>query len=367
MKFKCLQSTLITAVQNAAKAASAKSTIPALEGILFSVQNGELTLTGYDLDLGIQTSLAVNESENGGIVLNARLISDIIRKMPNSEISFEVTENLMVNLYGGEAEFSILGMEISDYPNVPQINPQTSFKIPQKELKSMIGQTLFAVAATDLKPVHMGSKFDLKDNMLSIVSVDGVRMALRKEKIEFDDISFVVPGKALGEIFRMLDETSENDAVLCVERNQISFEIGSYIIISRLLEGDFINYRNAMSFETDIIAEVNVRELADSLERTLLLINEKHKSPVRLEFKDEWLSVSCTTALGKINDKIRVSYNGNPLVIGVNAKYLLEAIKHSESDMVRIMLSGSLSPIKILPKDGDSFIFLVLPIRMKGE
>ena len=173
MKFKCLQSTLITAVQNAAKAASAKSTIPALEGILFSVQNGELTLTGYDLDLGIQTSLAVNESENGGIVLNARLISDIIRKMPNSEIYFEVGENLMVNLYGGEAEFSILGMEISDYPNVPKINPQTSFKIPQKELKSMIGQTLFAVAATDLKPVHMGSKFDLKDNILNIVSVDG--------------------------------------------------------------------------------------------------------------------------------------------------------------------------------------------------
>lgn len=367
MKFICEKGKFFEAVQNTAKAAAGKSPIPALEGILLTLEGNELTITGYDLDIGIKTNIDVVGKEDGEIVLSARLINDIIRKMPSGDISVEADEKCMVNLTAGDVEFAIMGLSSNDYPIVPSVNPETSFTMPQASLKSMIGQTLFAIATTDTKPVHMGSKFEVIDNVLNVVSVDGVRMARRQEPVIFSNIGFVVPGKTLNEIQRMLEDDSEKTVTMCIDRNQISFSIGSYVIISRLLEGDFINYNNVMNFTCDTWATVNCREFIDTLDRTLLLINDKHKSPVKCEFNGDTLSVSCTTALGKINDKINIEYNGNPLTIGFNAKYMLDALKNSDSDQVKILLSGALSPIKITPMQGESFSFLVLPVRLKSE
>lgn len=367
MKFICEKGKFFDAIQNTSKAAATKSPIPALEGILLTLEENQLVITGYDLDIGIKTEIEVVGKEDGEIVLSARLINDIIRKMPNGEISVSANENCMVNLNSGDVEFSIMGLSSNDYPVVPSVNPETSFTMSQAALKSMIGQTLFAIATTDTKPVHMGSKFEIINNVLNVVSVDGVRMARRQEPVVFNDIAFVVPGKTLSEIQRMLEDDGDKNVTMCIDRNQISFQIGSYIIISRLLDGDFINYNNVMNFSCETLATVNCREFIDTLERTLLLISDKHKSPVKCEFNSETLSVSCTTALGKINDKINIEYNGSQLSIGFNAKYMLDALKNSETDQVKILLSGALSPIKIIPMQGESFSFLVLPVRLKNE
>lgn len=365
MKFIVQKSDLYNAVINTAKASSAKSTIPALEGIHFDLSANTLTLTGYDLDLGIKTSIEVDGRTDGAIVVNSRLASDLFRKLPEGNISFEVDAKNMVNILAGDVEFSIMGMSEDDYPSIPIVNPEKSFKLPQASLKEMINQTLFAVAVNEIKPVHTGSKFDIIDGELNVVSVDGVRMAIRREKVDFEDISFVVPGKTLNEISRMLEDVADKEVILCVDRNQISFEIGNYTVISRLLEGDFINYENSLSFESDIVAKVNVRELSDSLERAMLLINEKHKSPVKLEFEANVLKISCASSLGRVNDSIKIDYVGAPLKIGLNAKYMLDAVRHSNCDMVRIMLVSSIKPVKVLPLEGDSFTFLIMPMRIK--
>ena len=365
MKFIAQKSEIYDAVINTGKAASAKSTIPALEGIHFDLNENTLTLTGYDLDLGIKTSFQVDGKDNGAIVINARLVSDLIRKLPDGNICFDVDEKNMVNIKAGEVEFSIMGMQEDDYPSIPVVSPEKSFSMPQALLKEMINQTLFAVAVNEIKPVHTGSKFDIIDGELNVVSVDGVRMAIRKEKVDFEDFSFVVPGKTLSEVSRMLDDDTEKKVTLCVDRNQISFEVEKYTIISRLLEGDFINYANSMSFNSDIVAKVNVREFSDSLERAMLLINEKHKSPVKLEFEPGMLKISCASSLGKVNDSIKIEYSGTPLKIGLNAKYMLDAISHSNSDMVKIMLMSAIKPVKVLPIEGDSFTFLIMPMRIK--
>lgn len=365
MKFTSAKQILIDALLNTAKAAATKSTIPALEGLLLHLEGNELTITGYDLEIGIKTTIEVNGIEDGEIVLNSKLFCDIMRKMPNVIITVAEQTGLKVILSADEIEYSIMGMSGNDYPIIPEINRSVSFDISEEMLKSMIGQTLFAISTIDTKPVHMGSKFEIIDNTLNVVSVDGVRMAKRSEPLEYNDVAFVVPGKTLNEIFRMLSDDSEKKACISIDRNQIIFVINGYTIISRLLEGDFIDYNKVMNFNTTTEAIVNVRELAESVDRTLLLISDKYKSPVVFTFEGDFLQINCETAIGKVNEKLKVDYSGEKMEIAFNSRYILDALKNSECDKVKFQMTGSLAPIKIVPLEGDSFTFIVLPIRLR--
>lgn len=365
MKFTSAKEILIEALLNAAKASSTKSTIPALEGLLLQLMGDQLTITGYDLEIGIKTTIEVNGIEDGEIVLNAKLFCDIMRKMPNKIITVSEKPGLKVMVKAEEIEYSILGMSGQDYPILPDVNRSVSFEMQEDILKSMIGQTLYAISTIDTKPVHMGSKFEIVDKKLNVVSVDGVRMAKRTEFIDYDDVSFVVPGKALSEILKMLSDDPEKKAFISVDRNQIIFIINGYTIISRLLEGEFLDYNKVMNFSTNIEAVINVRELAESVDRTLLLISDKYKSPVVFTFDNDYLVINCETAIGRVNEKIKIEYSGEKLEIAFNSRYVLDALKNSECDKVRILMSGSLAPIKILPMGDESFTFIVLPIRLR--
>lgn len=365
MKFSCSKEIILSAVQTTAKAAAGKSTIAALEGILMELEGNILTITGYDLDLGIKTSIEVNGIESGNIVVGARKFGDIIRKMPTGDIIFECNDNNNAEISGRNTQITIMCMSADDYPNIPQINPETNFSISQKLLKSMIMQTKFAVAVTDNKPALMGCKFEIENNILNVAAVDGVRIALRQEPLTYSDISFIVPTKTLEELTHILSDDSDRDVTISIDRNQISFTVDNYVMISRLLDGDFIPYRNYLKCNPEIYAEVNTREMIEMLDRTTLIIDEKNKNPIRCEIRQDAIYMSCTTAIGKLNDQISAKYNGEPIVIGFNARYMLEAFKACDTDTVKLVTASSVTPLIILPMEGNAFTYLVLPMRLK--
>ena len=369
MKCICNKIVLREALTNVSRVIASKSSIPALEGVQLKAYGNSLTLTGYDMEAGITTTIDAQVLAEGEIVLPARLFSDMIRKMAAEDVSISVGEKLLTEVVGGTARFTIMGIASEEFPELPRVEEGESISLPQDKLKSMIEQTLFAIAQTDTKPVHTGSLFDLSEGTLHVVSVDGYRLALRSEVVGGDQaMSFVVPGKVLGEIVKLLKDDGENPASLTVSRRHIVFSIDSYNVISRLLEGEFLDYKVSIpqGGKTTVIA--NTREFIEGVERASLLISDRLRSPLRINFDPEGsIQISCSTPLGKSYDEVACTLEGDGVEMGFNNKYIMDALKASGSDEVRLELSGPLSPIKVLPLEGDEFLFLVLPVRLKHE
>lgn len=367
MKIILNKALLCEAVLNVSRAVSSKSTILALEGILLKAKNQSLSLTGYDLELGITTSIEADVREEGEIILSARLFSDMIRRMPSDTVSIESDEKLLTHIAGGKAEYTILGLDPEEFPELPAIVKEGALKIEAQVLRSMIDQTLFAIAQTDAKPVHKGSLFEISEGMLTVVSVDGFRLAMRREPLaDESDQRFVVPGKTLSEVSKLLGNPEEMIEA-SVSRKYIVFHIGGYQVISRLLEGDFLDYRSAIPKESNTTVTISTRSFMDCIERISLLISDKLRSPLKLSFSENTIRASCSTAIGKANDEIACEKEGNDLEMGFNSKYLLDALRACGSDEVLLELTGPLSPMRVVPREGDSFLFLVLPVRLKND
>ncbi|MCR5021320.1 DNA polymerase III subunit beta [Ruminococcus sp.] len=366
MKFSIDRSVLSDALVNASKASAVRSTIPALEGVLINLKDNVITITGYDLELGIKCIVSPTEAiEDGEIVVNAKIFGEMIRKMPSGEVEIS-SEGDNVTIKSGSVVYNVVGVSGDNYPNIPELKKDITFYVDESVMKSMIRQTIHAVALTDIKPVHMGSKFHIENNILSVVSVDGVRMAKRVEPVEYNDIDFVVPKKTLDEFMKMLsDEPNEKKISVCIDRNQICFSKEDYIIISRLLEGNFIDYDKIMNFEEKMTASVNAVDFSTSLDRTLLLNTDKYKCPVICVFENDELHIDIKTSVGKMSDVIPIKYSGEKLEIAFNAKYMIDALNNSECDEVRIDCTGALFPRRIRPMNDDSFVGIVLPVRNK--
>ena len=286
MKIQCQKSQLVEAVSNVQRAVSSKSTLAALEGILLkTTTNGDLKLCGYDLELGITTVIEAQVDEPGEVVLSARLFGDIVRRLPDETVTILVDEKMITQITCGPSEFSIVGIPSSEYPELPSVEGASSIDLTSPILKSMIRQTLFAVADTDAKPVHTGTLFNIENGIIRLVSVDGYRLAMRTEMInlkfeEEDEIRFVVPGKTLSEVIKLLPDQDENVEIL-VGRRHIIFKIEKYSVISRLLEGEFLDYKAAIPAQFTTEVTVNTRNLINSVERVSMLITDRLKSPVR--------------------------------------------------------------------------------------
>lgn len=368
MKISCNRTMLSEAVMNVSRAVSSKSSLPALEGILLKTNENSLFLSGYDLETGIETVIDATVFEAGEIILSAKILSDIVRKMSSERVEISCDEKLLTVISGGAAEFTILGIPSNEYPEMPTYNEIATFKISQNKLKSMINQTIYAVSQVDTKPVHTGSLFELVNDTLTVISVDGFRLAIRKEKIDFDDeISFIVPGKALTEIAKLLSDDDDNEIEISVGKKQITFKLTEYKVLSRLIEGEFLNYRKTIPAESSIKVRVKTKDFIESIERVSLLITEKLKSPVRCSFKDNEISLSCATTIGKACDSVQCKTDGEPLEIGFNNKYLIEALRYCECDEVLIEMNTPVSPMKMSALDGDNILYLILPVRLKEE
>lgn len=367
MKIICNTEILSDACQNVQRAVSSKTTITAIEGILLKASENQLTLTGYDLEVGITTTIEAKVEEEGSIILNARILCDILKKLPGEKVIIEADERQLSVIRCGEVEYKLIGIAADEYPELPSVKGGLPILIEPEILKDMIRQTIFAVAVNDNKVVHTGIKFEITRDQLKLIAVDGFRLAIRTENIKYtgEDMSFVVPAKTLSEVTKLIDTC---DVIsMNIGKRHIIFEVGTYSIISRLLDGDFLDYNAALPKSVTTEVKVNVKLIIESIERTSLLITDRLKSPLRCIFDDNLVKISSVTSLGTANDRINAQIEGNRVEIGFNNRFLLDALKVCDTEDVKISLNGSLSPITLKPIEGENFLFLVLPVRLKND
>ena len=368
MKFTCEKGLLQTACTIASRATASKSPIPALEGLLIEAR-ADVKITGYDLKEGIYTNIQADVAEGGSVVVGARFFGEMIRRLPDGFVTISVDRNNSVKVKCGKTEFNFMGISPEDYPEMPVMDAINTISLPQNILSSMINQTIFAVADTDVRPIYTGTLFEVEGDTLTLVSVDGYRLAKRSERLEnakMENCSFVVPGSTLSDVVRVCGDTDE-PAQIAVGAKHISFFIGGTVIISRRLEGEFLNYRRSIPemFRTVIQAERS--ELMQVIDRVSLIISEKNSSPVRMGFGDGTIDCYCVTPFGKAEDICTCEGNGNGLEIGFNDRYLMDALKAAGTDSLQLCLNTSSSPCVIRAADGsDKFTFMILPVRLRA-
>lgn len=368
MKFSCEKALLSGAVAVASRAVAAKSSIPAMEGILIEAA-GRLRLTGYNLETGIQATVPAEITEPGSLVLSARLFGEIVRKMPDDVVVFS-SNGYMVNIKCGLSEFNILGTDPEEFPELPTVDQQSVLTLPQPVLRSMIAQTLFAVSDNESRPVHTGSLFDVEGNQLTVVSVDGYRLALRREELAekngADAFSFVVPGSALSEVEKIC--AGEETISIFQGARHILFQAGDILLVCRRLEGEFLPYKNAIPKNNSIKIEADARTLLSSIERVSLIISEKLKSPLRCVFQDGVVSITTRTSIGDAADQCPIDGDGQGLEIGFNNKYLMDALRAAPANKLRLEFASGVAPCVILPAEGEeNFVYMVLPVRLKAN
>ena len=303
-----------------------KSSIPALEGLLLHVDSG-LTISGYNMQTGIRTKVSADVVSGGDIVLNARLFGDIIRRMPDDVVTVSVDDRQTVHLSCGDANFDILGLSAADYPDLPEVEDEYAMSIQQKTLRAMIEEVAFAVSTNESRPVHTGALFEISDAGLTMVAVDGFRLAVRREKLENMEggaFSFVAPGSALSEVKGICADT-EDLATVTLGRRHILFEVGDTELICRRLEGEFLDYKNAIPRKNPITLIADTKSLIESIDRVSVVISDKLKSPVRCLFECDKVTLTAKTGNGESRDVCRLSGDGGGLEIGFNNRYLMEA------------------------------------------
>lgn len=368
IQFTCDRDRLISAISVASRTVSQKSTIAALEGILVSA-GGVLTLTGYNLETGISVSMDANVREEGAAVFPAKLFGDIVRKLPDETVTIHVDDGYRVKISSGISSFSIMASSSDDYPSLPDVEYDKAINVPQNVLKDMISGTIFSVSENQARPIQTGCKFEIDPEYITVVAVDGYRLALRREKIDNPEgrtLSFVAPAPALREVEKILGDT-DDDAHFTLGTRHILFQVGSATLVCRLLEGEFLDWRRVVPMDNPIRLAVNVRELTQSIERVSLIVSEKIKSPVRCTFGSNAAAFRTSNSIGNAYDECQVAGEGGDMEIGFNCKYLLEALKAVPAENISLELKTNLSPAVINPCEGNKFTYMVLPVRLKAE
>lgn len=370
MKFSCDKELLNEMIIMASRAVAVKAANPLLDGILLEANLNGLTFTGYNMSMAIRTT--TNESdtiEDGSIVLNARLFGDIVRKLPSDIVYLECDSELRTTIKCGRAVFNLVASAADDYPALPEVEQNREIKIPAGVLKSMISQTIFAVSDNEAKPIHTGCLFETEGARLNVVAVDGYRLSVRREDLPeppSDDFHFVVPGSSLREVERVLGDDDEPISIFPDDKH-ILFSIGGTTMISRLIDGEFLNYRAAIPAAFEHVVTANRSELITCVERVSLIVSEKLKNPVRMVFDGNTIKMSCITTIGKSYDECQIEGEINDLEIGFNNRYLLDAFRAASDETLVLSLKGPLNPMIITPTEGDKYTYLVLPVRLKAN
>ena len=367
MRFSCEKSVLQEACSIVTRAVPSKSPMPSLEGILISAGTEKIRLTGYDLKKAIYTDIDAQIQEPGSAIINARFLNEMIRRMPDGIISIECDAQNKIRTVCGKSEYNFIGLEVEEYPEMPTFSKLSSVQIPQKILRSMINQTIFAVSKDEVRPIYTGTLFEIIDGTLTLVSVDGYRLARRCEKLEnysIENCTFVVPGFTLSDVEKICEDT-EDAVFISLGDKHISFTIDNTVIISRRLEGDFLSHRKSVPENFKFSVELNRQEIISVVDRVSLMLSEKNSNPVHMIFNDGTIDCFCSTPLGKAEDICICEGSGEGLEIGLNDRYLIEALKAADTEKIHVCFNTSSSPCVIKPDDeSDTFTYMVLPIRI---
>ena len=369
MRFTCEKNMLVQGLNIAGRTVAQKSSLSVIEGILCQAGAG-LALTGYNMETAITYGIDADVTDPGQCILPAKLFGDIIRRLPEGPVTVVVDDNFKVSIRAGFASFTISAESAEDYPELPDVNTGKAIKIPQSALKELISGTIFAVSENQGRPIHTGVKFEVRDDTVSAIAVDGFRLARRTfhtEEPTGRDLSFVVPAAGLKEVEKILTDSDENVAFTLGSKH-ILYQIGNATLVCRLLDGEFLDWRKVVPTNCPIKLIANVSDLASSVERVGLIVSEKYKSPVRCIFSNQVLNMRTSTTIGAAEDRCSIAGDGKELEIGFNVRYLADALKVVPTEEVTLELTNGLSPIVLTPVDDKKdFAYMILPVRIKNS
>lgn len=368
MKFHCDKNKLADGLNTALKAVSSRSTLPILQSFLLKSQKGELKCIGNDLEMGIEVTIPASIEEEGMIAVNARMFFEIIRKMPDGEITIS-SEGSTVKIASAHSEFNINAEDSKEFIMLPQVERNNPLVLSQGILKKKISQTIFSISLDDNRKVLQGELFDIIDNRLNLVAIDGYRISIQTMnlKVNFPETSVIIPGKTLSEVQKILSSEETEEVSIYFTDKHVLFEIEQTIVVSRIIEGSFPKYMQMFSEDFKTSVEVNRHQLLYGIERAALLARESKKAPVKLELKDGNLIITSNTELGTVYEEIQIEQIGDNLVIAFNPRYLMEALKVIEEETVNLRLTISSNPCIIKPsinQENQDYKYLILPIRM---
>ena len=367
MRFTCEKSMLVQGLNIAGRTVAQKSSLSVIEGILCKAGLG-ISLTGFNMETAITYMIDADVPDAGSCVLPARLFGDIIRRLPEGPVTVVVDDNYKVSIRAGYASFTISAESAEDYPELPDVNEGKAIRIPQNAMKELISGTIFAVSENQGRPIHTGVKFEVENESVSAIAVDGFRLARRtyhtKEALN-RQLSFVVPAAGLKEVEKILSD-AEEDVSFTLGTKHILFQIGNATLVCRLLEGEFLDWRRVVPANCPVKLVANVADLASSVERVGLIVSEKYKSPVRCTFSNQVLNMRTSTTIGAAEDRCAIAGDGKELEIGFNVRYLADALRVVPTEEVTLELTNGLSPIVLTPVDDKTdFAYMILPVRIK--
>ncbi len=367
MKLICNKDLLVQYINIVNKAVSNRTTLPILECILLTANEKGFILTGNDLELGIKTAAIEAEIlEMGEIAIEARIFNEIVRRLNGEEVTISTDDKNAVTIISGSSEFSIMGQGGEDFPDLPEVLQDQAYTLKQNDLRNMIRQTIFSIAQDGAKPVLTGELFEFNEEFIHIVSVDGYRISYRKNNLlsSYGKKDVIVPGKTLSELHKILSQAEEDLVSVFVTDKHILFDLGTAIMVSRLIDGKFIRYEQSFSedFKTEVLVEKNA--LIQSLERASLVSRDNRKTPVRFQMKTKTMEITAKSDMGTAFEEISAEIEGEEISIAFNPRYFIEALRSIDDEKVKIHFTASLSPCTILPVEGDAFKYLILPLRM---
>lgn len=367
MKIICNKSNLVKGVSIVSKAVPSKTTMPILECILIDATMDIIRLTANDMELGIQTEIEGEITEHGMIAIDAKIFSEIVRKLPDNEIVIETDNNLQMTITCEKAKFDISGKSGDDFSYLPIIEKNETVTISQFTLKEVIRQTIFSIADNESNKLMTGELFEIQNGILRVVSLDGHRISIRKIELKepCEDRKIVVPGKTLIEISKILSGEAESEVCMYFTNNHIVFEFDNTIVVSRLIEGEYFKIDQMLSSDYETKVRINKRELLNCIDRATLLVKEGDKKPIIINIGDEVMELRIKSQLGSMNEDIMIHKEGKDLMIGFNPKFLIDALRVIDDEEVDLYLMNAKAPC-FIKDEAENYIYLILPVNFNA-
>lgn len=367
MKFTCTKADLLKGVNISLKAVPSKTTMSILECILIDTSQGEIKFTSNDMELGIRTVIEGTILEKGTIALDAKIFSEIVRKLPDNDVMIETDSNYQTIITCEKAKFNIPGKSGEDFPSLPSIEKKDSIVVSQFSLKEIIKQTIFSISDNDNNKMMTGELFEVNGNELKVVSLDGHRVSIRKIELKesYEHKKAIIPGKTLLEISKIL--SGEIDALINIflTKNHTVFEFDRTTIVSRLIEGEYFRIDQMLSSDYETKIKISKREFINCIDRATLLVREGDKKPVIIQIEDGNMGFSIVTGLGSMNEDIMIEKEGKDMLIGFNPKFLIDALRVIDDEDVTLYLVNPKAPC-LIKNEAETYIYLILPVNFNS-
>lgn len=367
MKIICSKADLLNSVNIVMKAVPAKSTMPILECLVIEVKNGIIKLTANDMELGIETLVKGEVSEDGVIAINAKIFADIIRKLPDNDITIETDDNFTAHISCEKAKFDIAGKSNDEFPLIPKIERNCSIELSQFSLKEIIRQTVFSISDNESNKIMTGELFEITGNEFKVVSLDGHRISIRKIDLKesYDHIKLIVPGKTLNEISKILSGEMEDTVKIFFTNKHIVFEFNDTMVLSRLIEGEYYKIEQMLSNDYETKVTINKKEFLSCIDRATLLVKESEKKPIIINIGEESMELRINSAIGSMKEEIDIAKEGKDILIAFNPRFLMDALRVIDEEEIDIYLFNPKAPCFIKDKE-ETYIYLILPVNFNA-